>query len=395
MRIVAIGDIGVRDDVIHIGDEAMFEALVDALRSRGVEHITGLSAQPGESALRYGIDAVQSIGFPLDRVASDDRMHRVIATAGGESGLLEDEDPAHAVILAVRDSDGVVIAGGGNMTSLWPHHIYERATLGALATAFGKPLVVTGQTIGPELGPDDRALVTALLSSARLVGVREASSLGLVDSLGIAVEHTIDDASYLVSEQPTTREYTLVSLAGHVATADKDAVVTAAAELLDVVAKHTGLDTVFLPHFASLHSEQRIGDSLMHDRVIAAMTSPARLVTPTNSVDAARLAREASLVVSSRYHPVVFAVPAGVPTIGIPVDEYTGVKLRGALANFGQDGVLPVDDLLRGKGADVASRVWDRRAIIRADAAHLSGQRHAASVAWWDRVVEALRPSGA
>jgi len=391
MRIVAIGDVGVVDDVIHIGDEAMFEALVDAVRSRGVEHVTGVSSQPSETALRYGIETVSPIGFPRDKDARDERMSLVIRTARGEAGLLDREDPALAVIEALRASDGFVVAGGGNMTSLWPHHVYERATLGAIAREFGKPVVVTGQTIGPELDEGDSALVAGLLASARLVGVREGASFDLVTGLGVAAEHTTDDASYLVDEATSPGSYCLVSLAGHVGDADKDDVVRAVAAMLDSIALETGLEVRFLAHFGSLHAEVIVGDSVMHDRVIAAMASPATVITPTDSVTASRLARSAAFVVSSRYHPVVFAVPAGVPVIGIPVDDYTGVKLRGALGNFGQDGVLPVTDLVDGHGAALASALWKRRDAIRGHAARVTSEKRAASSAWWDRVVESLR----
>ena len=61
-RIVVIGDIGVVDGMIHIGDEAMFEAAVDALRERGITDITGISTTPAESAERYKISAIRTLG---------------------------------------------------------------------------------------------------------------------------------------------------------------------------------------------------------------------------------------------------------------------------------------------------------------------------------------------
>ena len=376
MRIVAIGDIGVIDEMIHIGDEAMFGAMADAVRSRGVDAITGISSRPAESSARYGIEAVEPLGFGPDRAANEARMLGIL------SGDLDER--ASAVAEAVHAADGVVIAGGGNMTSLWPHHVYERATLGALAAAAGIPLVVTGQTIGPELGPRDAELVAGLLSSARLVGLREPSSYALVSGLAVTApfEQTIDDASYLVSDEPDRGDYALVSLANHVGGADREAVVREVAALLDGL----GMPVRFLAHFGSLVPGESRGDSVLHDRVIAAMHSPAEVVTPTDSETAARLARGAALVVSSRYHPVVFAAPAGVPVVAIPVDDYTGVKLRGALGNFGQDGLLPVDGLVAGSGAAVASRVWARRDELAASVP----DRRAESAAWWDRVAESL-----
>jgi polysaccharide pyruvyl transferase WcaK-like protein len=385
-RIVVIGDIGVVDGMIHIGDEAMFEAAIDAMRQRGITDITGMSTAPVESADRYGISAVQNIGWAGSRTDRERRLSRVVAAVSDPS-TLDADDPALAVIAAIRDSDGVAVAGGGNMSSLWPHHIFERAALGRIAVALDKPVIVSGQTIGPELDDVDAALVRELLDSAEVVGLREPSSLTLCERLGLAhLTQTIDDASFLVTDDvPTASTYCLVSVASHVGAANRHEVVVALAGLLDAVAAETGLEMVFLAHFGALDGPSR-GDSVMHDAVIAAMAGPARTVAPVDSVTAATLARGAAMVVSSRYHPVVFAVPAGVPTIGVPVDEYTGVKLRGALGNFGQDGLLPVDELLAGGGAAVVTRVWADRDVTRARAAMLAPTARAAASAWWDRV---------
>ena len=82
--------------------------------------------------------------------------------------MLPAEDPVWSVIDAVSGADAVAVAGGGNLASTWPMHVFERAALGAIAERAGRPLVVTGQTLGPRLDPADRELVGALLRSARL-----------------------------------------------------------------------------------------------------------------------------------------------------------------------------------------------------------------------------------
>ncbi len=385
-RIVVIGDIGVVDEMIHIGDEAMFEAAISAMRERGIIDITGISMAPAESTARYGIPAVANIGWPGSRADREHRLAAVVA-AVTDPVLLDARDPAHAVIAAIRDSDGVAIAGGGNMSTLWPHHIFERAALGGIAAALNKPLVVSGQTIGPELDDADSALVRGLLSNAVLVGLREPNSFALCLRLGLLdLTQTIDDASFLVADEVSdSSKYCLVSVASHVGDAARDEVVAALAVMLDGIANDTGLEIVFLAHFGALTGSSR-GDAVMHDAVIAAMTSPTRVVPPTDSTAAASLASGAAMVVSSRYHPAVFAVPAGVATIGIPVDDYTGVKLRGALGNFGQDGLLPVGDLIAGNGAALAARLWADRDVIRSGAALLVPTARTASSTWWDRV---------
>ncbi len=401
MQIVVIGDVGVSDGMIHIGDEAMFEAAVRELRSRGASDIVAVSSQPEETAERYGIRAVARIGFDAvrggSRVGSEQRLDRVARTARGEVGLLERTDSAHDVIDAIRASDGVLIAGGGNLSSLWPMHVFERATIGLIAAAIGRPLVVSGQTVGPFLDADDSALVRDLLSSARAVGLRERVSHELCLRLGMPGELLAvgaDDASFITTEAEATAPRCLVTLANHIGDADRETVDRRLAELLDNIAERTGLDIVFSAHFGSLDPALSRGDSIAHDRVAALMTHPHSVVAPVDSGSSARLARGASLVVTSRYHPAVFAVAAGVATIGIPVDDYTTTKLTGALGTFGQHSLLAVDDLVAGRGPALVAETWAAREAVRSRGTAIAVDRRKDAAAWWDRVARTLAPAG-
>ncbi|CAN5142225.1 hypothetical protein BH09ACT1_BH09ACT1_22480 [soil metagenome] len=399
MRLVVIGDVGVLDGMVHIGDEAMFEALVLELRSRGFEDITGVSANPAETAARYGIDAVAGIGFggalAHDRGAQSERMARVLRAAAGDPGALEPGDSALAVIDSIRSADGVAISGGGNMASNWPLHIFERATIGAITALFGIPLVVSGQTIGPPLIETDAALVATLLGSAKLVGLREGASFDLVGRLGVdpgLLSATVDDASFVPGvTSPSDRPYCVVTLSSHVGTVDRDTFYDAIAGLLDDVAATTGLEIVFFAHFAALESTAVRGDSVAHAAVGARMTSAFRVIPTTDARHAAGIAKNAALVVSSRYHPAVFAVSAGVPTIGITADDYTTVKLTGALGNFGQHSVISAGEVIAGGGQALVSSVWSGRDDLRGRGLEAAARARAASVTWWDRVAAALR----
>lgn len=411
MRIVTIGDVGVLDGMVHIGDEAMFHEATVQLRARGAT-ITGVSSNPAETAERYGIDAVPAIGFhPATtggRLGQRERRARVLSAIDGGAGHLPQDDPAWQVVEAVREADGVLVAGGGNMASLWPMHVYERNTLGLVARRFGKPLVVSGQTIGPVLEGEDRELVTELLDAAALVGLREGASLELVRSLGVdpaTTVGTVDDASFLgfeaappaggaagaASVAGAAAPYLAVSLSAHVGDADRGAFATAVARLLDRVAGEAGLEVVFLAHWGSLDPTEERGDSLLHRAVLDQLTVPARVEPTTDSPAAARFARGAALHLTSRYHPAVFAVAGGVPTVGLAVDDYTTIKLTGALGNFGQTSVVSAAQLLTGEADAVALAAWAGRDAVRsAWADRLDGTR-AASAAWWDRVAAALR----
>ena len=100
MRVVVIGDVGVVDGMLHAGDEAMFDALVEALLARGAGSIVGVSNAPAETADRYGIEAVGGIGFSGGRADMQARFDLVLRCSAGER-VLPAEDPVWSVIDAV------------------------------------------------------------------------------------------------------------------------------------------------------------------------------------------------------------------------------------------------------------------------------------------------------
>ncbi len=397
VRLLSIGDIGVSDGMMHIGDEAMVEALRDEMHARGVE-LVAVSAEPAESAARYGVDAVPRIGFAvLNRDDAEDRMREVVAAAKHPS-LLGTDDPARAVIEAIADTDGVVVAGGGNLASRWPVHIYERATLARIAGELGRPVVITGQTFGPDLEPHDRTLLSRALQNARLVGVREKTSLALARELGVVARLGVDDASFLGDRDPgadedadAPRSGVLVSLSLSLGGAPRDETVAGIARLVDRAAELTGESVAFHAHFGRLDSAAPArGDAVLHDEVRAQMSAPSRVIPTGDPRAAARLARSSALLITGRYHPAVFAAPAGVPIVGLVADDYTRIKQLGVLGHWGQDGIAPLADTA-GAGAAVLDQVWSARERIADAAAEREPRNRAEAALWWDRVANVER----
>lgn len=382
MRLVMIGDVGVVDDMMHIGDEAMFEAARDELVGRGAR-ITAVSSAPSETAVRYGVGAVPRIRFDgLDREAAERRLRAVLE--GG--GSLADDDPARAVIGAVAAADGVVIAGGGNLASTWPLHVYERAALAGIAARAGVPLVVSGQTLGPRLEGRDRELVAALLAGARLTAVRESASHRLATDLGVESRLGVDDASFLgMREADAARGGVLVSLSLSLGGASRDETVERLAVLVDAATETVGAPATFHAHFGPLVGTTPRGDALLHEEVRARMRNPSSVVPSGEARDAASLARSSALLITGRYHPAVFAAPAGVPVLGLVTDEYTSIKQRGALDHWGQDAVVPIT-AAESDGVATLQTLWSAREGLADEASRRLPGHRAAAASWWDDV---------
>ncbi len=385
MRALVNGDIGVVDGMVHLGDEAMFEVARDELQARGIR-VVGVSAAPAESAARYGIDAVPRLGFAgLDRDAAAARSRMLVAAASEPAGLPSD-DPAAPALAALRDADGLVVAGGGNLASRWPVHIHERGTLVAMAAASGVPVAVSGQTLGPDLDPADAEAVAGMLRSSALVSARESASHALARSWGVDARLGVDDASFLAWHEPRATRVVVVSLSGWFAGRPGAATEVALAALIDRAADTAGGPVRFHAHFGPVDAGAAPrGDAAVHERVRALMRTPSETVPIGDARSAAQLARSAALLVTSRYHPAVFAAPAGVPVLGVSADGYTEVKLRGALGQWTNPEVLSLDDLAA-RGADALATLWAARAEIAAAAASRLPAHRAAASGWWDAV---------
>jgi polysaccharide pyruvyl transferase WcaK-like protein len=312
----------------HVGDEAMLEAnlavLAEALpRAR----ITVVSNDPAHTAIRYSVDAVASRGV-----------------AGPGPGLD-----------ALQTVDGLLISGGGNMNATWGDLLHERLDLIEGAHARGLPVVVTGQTIGPDLTATDEHRISELLPACSFVGVRDVPSWWRLRALGVPacrLRYQADDALGILpppgDDPPPVARYIAVTLS------DTMAVGGRAERLADELARlsrWTGLPLRLVPHLAAGARSGAASDRAHGHRLAHAIAGRAAVdnVWCGGPRRVAAVTAAAACVISTRYHPLVFAAGARVPAIGLASDEYTRVRMVGALTHVGRaDDVMAVDDALDG-----------------------------------------------
>ncbi|HEV7240060.1 MAG TPA: polysaccharide pyruvyl transferase family protein [Thermoanaerobaculia bacterium] len=358
MRLLVIADVG-GEETRHIGDEAMLEANLDAFRKL-IPNVafTIVSRDPAWTEARYGVEAVAPFGFSRQAIAEAERRAMLERLLAGQQ---------HATADAVAGADGVVVSGGGNLSSTWPDLLFERVALLQLACKLGKPSVVLGQTIGPRLGDDERRLLGEALYSARFVGLRELPSAALALELGVPMErlwYQADDALFLEAES-TSPESTTIAVTIDPLVRHNEAVFGPLVTQLRELSRTTGARLVLIPH--------AFGDDSRSSDLTVALALAERLALPHTTIAAgldARKARRitgsAALIVSSRYHPIVFGLAAGVPSIGIYGDEYCRIKLQGALAHARLERwTLTYDDVARGELLTNALELWHARDEVR------------------------------
>ncbi len=331
--LVIVGDVGA--EPFHAGDEAMLVANLEALR-------------------RYD---------PGVRLTVIGRS----AAAAGEREV--------AAILA--EAGGLFISGGGNLCSTWPELLRQRILLLREARRRRLPVVTGGQTIGPELTAVERAALAEALAAVEHLGVRELPSAALALQMGVPQErlsYQPDDAFFLAGHPPAVAEipdapFLAITLDGSFAAASAHAALGSLAAQLARIAAETGLHLAFLPHVGPLgglgDEDGRAGTAL--GQLLRAQGAGCTLLPVMPPAETVWLTQRAALVVSSRYHPLVFGTAAAIPCLGFYRDAYTRIKLQGALAHVGQETwCLPVAAAEEGGLAAALRRLWDGREAARA-----------------------------
>jgi polysaccharide pyruvyl transferase WcaK-like protein len=371
MRLLFLADVSGR--VAHVGDEAMLEANISLFRRLFPGCSIEVAAGPGWDGKRLQARAVPRLEFPP---GSEEEREKFL------DALDPARDPGDPAARAALSCDALIISGGGNLSGSWPHHIYERLAMARLAAARGTPVILIGQTLGPDFRPRERALVSELLRLCAWIGLREPYSHALALELGAAQErlsYQLDDAAFFTPQQvtaqilrqagvPVDRPWIAVTVHPIGELSIGNPVVTQFASALRRIAEATGAALVFIPHVVMEEHDVTPADAQFAEAINRALfgNPPMHIAPVLPAPQALWLTQQAALVISTRYHPLVFALAGGVPAIGLWSDEYTRRKLLGALIHAGRTSdAMSINDALDGGLATRAIELWHSRAALK------------------------------
>lgn len=410
MKVALLCDVD--QTVYHVGDEAIATMSARRLTARG-HQVVRISRRekygPGGAAPAVSIPAL-SFPWPLeDRARYLGEIRRVLA---GDRSALPAEDKLFTIIEQLRSVDSVVIGGGGSLTSRYGWLLDERLATALVARSLGKPVVLTGQSLGPELTPADRESMRELLELCTLVGLRDEHSVRIARSLcpaHSALVQTLDDAVGLglppSGDAPhLDPELLSVTLGGDGDPLPRADYIALACAVIEELAGRTGARVELVPHMAD--PDDGGGDLLLHQEVAAQLSLPATVLPIEQDTVAAARTTGAAWVISTRFHPVVFGTAAGASVLALPLNRYGHSRMDGALRNIGLAGAaVPAaalwDPVAEGPSALVGTVVEALVAGRDAELATLETARPrllAAAESWWDRVSDALAgeaPAGA
>lgn len=251
---------------------------------------------------------------------------------------------------ALSRSRGLVFSGAGGITDRFAlHAIAGWGVLVALADRRRVPVVFVGQGVGPVVEQAARDAAGQMLQSADWIGTREKFSAREVIDLAPGVEvRTQLDWAVVTRTPPEVDDRVRAwvkqqELAGCVAisvhdwtsaTEEERARVRSLVRGAGEFALAKGLRVLCVPNCVGTF---RADDRAFMQAEIAHL--PEHLAarfqqTPDDfrAYETRRALREARVLFTTRYHPLVFALSEGTPAVGLAYDDYYIQKHRGALA---------------------------------------------------------------
>ncbi|MCL4208056.1 polysaccharide pyruvyl transferase family protein [Patescibacteria group bacterium] len=243
----------------------------------------------------------------------------------------------------VISNDVIHFTGGGNLSSNFRKWLYYCFLVLLIAKVFNKKVILTSQTIGP-FNKIDLQIAKVLLNQASIIGIRsKINRREFFNDLNLSQSKLISmlDSAYTKQKNKNKkkpRNYFLIGLSIHEWKNSSKETHQLINSLIQKIRKKYQIRIILIPHHLTTNG---VGDDVtfmskmlssaknnqktwnLFCRKISKHTVPANLIKSiTSRID---------LLITSRYHGLVFALSQNVPAIALNYDRYYQIKNNGIL----------------------------------------------------------------
>ena len=322
----------------NTGDEAVLEAIVDALRKRGITTLHAFSVNPVKTSARFGIGSTPRNLFNL------------------------------ATLRALRRSRALILGGGGliqDRTSVYNLPMYAIYVLAA--RLFGLKIIGWGIGVEPLDTRLGKLLARLICGSSAYFSVRDAGAKGLLTQAGVPANKitvTADPAflfkpperprvqpsdqpviAFCLRDLPDNRpglnlHYLLPISVRRKLRLRTDGNVERTAAFAQSVAYgvktcvgELGARVVFVPLWPG--RDDRMARAVMHAAELSGVPADAMRMAEVEAVasEVASVVSKADMLVSMRLHALIFGARAGVPILAMAYAR----KMRGVMRLLGSE----------------------------------------------------------
>jgi len=364
-KIVFIGGYGNSD----VGDDSHLTAdLINLKRFLPDAQFLALSDNPEYTLKRHRVKTDFSIKHYLSIQPHLSRIEKLLKLIFRSTVLLFNarrlrknkkpiflSDDGKRFLENLKDADLLFNVGGGNINSIRRlGSLYDKFLTYVLCRTFRVPIILSGQTIGPFYGRFHKRLANFALNGVNVITLREKFSKTVLEQIGVTkplIKVTADDSTLLppaslkrVKEvflkEKITRYHPLIGinmikLPIFISTKLKKAK-RLLAEIADYLISRYDARIVFVPMQYIRVADDRIAAS----EVLKLMKHKDKARIIMHEYDDRTIKSvigQMDLAIGLRYHFIVFAVNSQVPSIGIYLNDYYSMKIRGILDLMGQE----------------------------------------------------------
>ena len=393
-RIAIFGDVGQHE--YHVGDEAMTHAAIAELRKRGYRNFVVLTRDVEQTSELYGVPAAARPEVPWNAFERHQLLQEIKHLLAGAPATERAAEAVRTFQVAFKGCSTLLLAGGGNLTSQYGGLLFERLAAVHVANSMGLTVVVSGQTVGPVLTEPDREEVAEALRLCAVLGSRERHTHDLLSSLGLESIQVMDDAAFfagaveLESLDVPPSGYIVATFAPASGAMNRTDYHRHMARLLDLAHEQLQLPILLVPHVST--PGRNDGDQECHAAVARLTKAPdVRLLHQGTAEETAALTAKADLIISSRYHPVIFGLSAGVPVLPVAVDYYGEVRIGGALESWGLSSLLrSLRHLSDGGDTKWVNSIVGQRSELREHLLQHTKKLEDFHDSWWDGIAAVL-----
>lgn len=368
-KIVLIGGFGWHD----IGDEAQLTTPLIYLKKFIPDlHFLVLSDNPEYSAEYHKVETDYSIShylFPeaqtifqkaIRRFGLDVFLKGVILLLNArrfkkdKKGIFLNES-GRRFLNNLKSADLLFNVGGGNLNSIWRFGgLYAKGLTYLVCSLLKKRVILSGQTIGPFTTWLDRKFARYVLNKVDVITLRDTVSKSVLESIGVTkpiIKETADDAVLLPCATPEevkavfikekiNEHYPLIGInmlgLDYFSTTKLNKAKQILAEVADHLISELDARIVFIPMEYLAGADDRaamfeiLGLMQHKDKIRIIMNE-------YNDKTLKGIIGQMDLVIGLRYHFIVFATTMQVPSIGIYLDQYYAIKIKGILELMGQE----------------------------------------------------------
>ncbi len=244
----------------------------------------------------------------------------------------------------LNQMDGYWVVGGGNINDIWIEDSFWKMAFACIFRMMNKPVVFSGQGIGPLNRPISRLIVRCGIKYISVLSLREKISFELLKSLKINLSHcciTGDDALTINENKEEVihtlpRNFVALNLRMSKYSFEKHNLIDKYTNLIKLLMRKFPENSFLFIPIAMNQGDSDITSAKAIIKKIGTGTDRISVLEKAISFENVKLIFENAIFsLGCSYHFCLFSLSKGIPTVGLYANDYYKQKLKGLMQMFG------------------------------------------------------------